>query len=145
MRFPWTSSPQPRRTQYSVSSTCTSTRSETRCITAPSRWREILANVLREPRCGGGIIAGDFNAINPEDHALVDKNELVDAWITLHGTADADEATWGFDVELRDGLAPGRLDKVAMLGVKAEKMEVLRPGFIEVPRPAEKPLKIPLE
>jgi tyrosyl-DNA phosphodiesterase 2 len=28
---------------------------------------EILANVLREPGCGGGIIAGDFNAISPED------------------------------------------------------------------------------
>jgi len=38
---------------------------------------EILANLLREPGCAGGLIAGDFNAISPEDHALLDKNGLV--------------------------------------------------------------------
>ncbi|KAI0050944.1 hypothetical protein FA95DRAFT_1554980 [Auriscalpium vulgare] len=40
---------------------------------------EILANVLHEPGCSGGIIAGDFNAISPEDDGLIDKNGLVDA------------------------------------------------------------------
>ena len=40
---------------------------------------EILANVLRESGCSGGIIAGDFNAISPGDDELVDKNELLDA------------------------------------------------------------------
>ncbi|KAG1787570.1 Endonuclease/exonuclease/phosphatase [Suillus plorans] len=88
---------------------------------------EILANVLREPGCSGGIIAGDFNAISPEDDGLVDKNELVDAWVALHGRADLDGAT---------------LDKVAMMGLKAKEMEVLRPGTIEVPRPGEKPVEI---
>lgn len=102
----------------------------------------ILANVLREPGCGGGIIAGDFNAITPEDHALVDKDGLVDAWIALNGPADANEATWGVSVELRDGREPGRLDKVATVGVEARKMEALRPGYVEVPRPAEESFKI---
>jgi len=104
---------------------------------------EILADVLSEPGCGGGIIAGDFNAISPEDDGLVDKNKLADAWVALHGRAGPDGATWGVGVERRDGLGPGRLDKVAMMGSKAEEMEVLRPGPIEVPRPGEKPVEIP--
>jgi tyrosyl-DNA phosphodiesterase 2 len=94
---------------------------------------EILANVLREPGCSGGIIAGDFNAISPEDDGLIDKNELVDAWVALHGRADPDGATWGVGVERRDGLGPRRLDKVAMMSLRAKKMEVLRPSSIEVP------------
>ncbi|KAH8998280.1 Endonuclease/exonuclease/phosphatase [Lactarius hatsudake] len=108
---------------------------------------KILADVLREPGCGGGIIAGDFNAISPEDDGLIDKNKLVDAWVALHGRADPGGATWGVGVERRDGLGPGRsrgrLDKIAMIGLKAKEMEVLRPGPIEVPRPGEKSLEIP--
>jgi tyrosyl-DNA phosphodiesterase 2 len=108
---------------------------------------EVLANVLREPGCSGGIIAGDFNAISPEDDGLVDKNELVDAWVALHGRADPnnnDGATWGVGVERRAGLGPGRLDKVAMMGlIKAQEIEVLRPGTIEVPNPGEKSIEIP--
>ena len=96
----------------------------------------ILANLLREPGCGGGLIAGDFNAISPEDHALLDKNGLVDAWVALHGKKGLDGATWGVGtVERHDGLGPGRLDKVAMLGVDAKDMEILRPGLSEVPKP----------
>ncbi|KAF9012244.1 hypothetical protein BDZ89DRAFT_1023965 [Hymenopellis radicata] len=102
---------------------------------------EILADVLREPGCSGGIIAGDFNAISPEDEGLVDKNELVDAWVALHGRADADGGTWGINVQRRDAR---RLAKVAMTGLlKAEGMQVLRPGRIEVPRPGEKSIEIP--
>jgi tyrosyl-DNA phosphodiesterase 2 len=35
------------------------------------------------------------------------------------------------------------LDKVAMMGLKAKEMEVLRPGSVEVPRPGEPPVEIP--
>lgn len=104
---------------------------------------EILAKDLREPGCSGGIIAGDFNAINPEDDGLVDKNELIDAWVALHGKAGPDGHTWSVGVKRWDGLAPGRLDKVAMMGLKAEEMEILLPGRIEVPRPGKKSLEIP--
>ncbi|TFK62850.1 hypothetical protein BDN72DRAFT_964296 [Pluteus cervinus] len=45
----------------------------------------VLNDILREPGCSGGVIAGDFNAILPSDHALVDKHKLVDAWVVLHG------------------------------------------------------------
>ncbi|KAG6827481.1 hypothetical protein H0H92_011612 [Tricholoma furcatifolium] len=109
---------------------------------------KILANILREPGCSGGVIAGDFNAISAEDNALLGENGLVDAWVALHGGADSstgpDGATWGVGVKRQDGLGPRRLDKVAMMGlVKAEKMEVLRPGTIEVPRPGQTSLEVP--
>ncbi|KAI6129151.1 Endonuclease/exonuclease/phosphatase [Pisolithus thermaeus] len=113
--------------------------------TLPYRAKQIkmLADVLREPGCGGGIIAGDFNAISPEDEGLVDENDLVDAWVALHGREGPDGATWGVGVERHDGLGPGRLDKVAMMGLKAEEMEVLRPGRIEVPKPGQPSDEIP--
>ncbi|KAG8902468.1 hypothetical protein FRC00_006682 [Tulasnella sp. 408] len=97
----------------------------------------VLAGLLREPGCSGGIIAGDFNAIHPDDHALVDKNELVDAWVALHGSTAAPGGgdTWGVGVELEDGLKPGRLDKVVMLGVRPDEIEVLQPGLIDARTP----------
>lgn len=104
---------------------------------------KILADVLREPGCSGGIIAGDFNAISPEDEGLTDKHDLVDAWVALHGRAGRDGATWGVGAKRRNGMGSGRLDRVAMTGLKAEEMEVLRPGCIEVPRPGLESNKIP--
>ncbi|GJJ08218.1 hypothetical protein Clacol_002427 [Clathrus columnatus] len=94
---------------------------------------QVLADLLREPECNGGIIAGDFNAIYPNDYTLVDKHELVDAWVALHGktTGSGGGATWGVGVELNDGLKPGRLDKVVMLGLQPNKVEVLQPGLID--------------
>ena len=109
-----------------------------RYTTAPSRWRYWPTSYASPD-----AVAGDFNAISPEDDGLVEKNELVDAWVALHGRAAFDGATWGVGVERRDGLGPGRLDRVAMTGLKAKEMEVLRPGPIEVPRPGEKPVEIP--
>ena len=104
---------------------------------------EILAEYLREPECAGGLIAGDFNAISPDDHLLLDKNGLVDAWAALHGEERTEGATWGVGVKRSDGLTAGRLDKVAMLGVEATNMEVLRPGLIEVPKPTGASDRIP--
>jgi tyrosyl-DNA phosphodiesterase 2 len=95
----------------------------------------VLANLLREPRCSGGIIAGDFNAIYPEDHMLVDEHELLDAWVALHGSTRPDGATWGVGVELEGKLKAGRLDKVIMLGLKPVEIEVLQPGLLAVDRP----------
>ena len=93
---------------------------------------DILADLLREPGCSGGIIAGDFNAIHPTDHTLVDKHELVDAWVALHGSTTGPDggATWGVGVELKGGPKPGRLDKVVMLGMQPKEIEILQPGLI---------------
>jgi tyrosyl-DNA phosphodiesterase 2 len=38
----------------------------------------------------GWVIAGDFNAIFPEDHRLVDEHELLDAWVALHGSTGSE-------------------------------------------------------
>lgn len=96
---------------------------------------QILAGLLREPGCNGGIIAGDFNAIFPRDHTLIDEHNLVDAWVALHGvepngTAGAG-ATWGVGVEFREGLKPGRLDKVVMLGLQPNEIKVIHPGLYD--------------
>jgi len=96
---------------------------------------EILAKVLREPGCSGGLIGGDFNSISPGDDELVDKNGLVDAWLALHGSTDPDAPTWGVGRGREVGLKPKRLDKVAMMGLRAEEMEILPQGLIEVPKP----------
>ena len=53
----------------------------------------------------------------------------------MHGKDGLDGATWGVGVERRGGLRLARLDKVAMLGVEAKEMEILRPGLIEVSKP----------
>jgi len=110
-------------------------------------WRNLqmkaLSDVLHEPGRGRGIIAGDFNANNPGDGGLIDKYGLVDAWVSLHGRKGPEGATWGVGMKLRDGRKPGRFDKVAMLGLTAEAMEVLPTGLIEVTRPAEPSLYEP--
>lgn len=88
----------------------------------------ILAGLLREPGCSGGVVAGDFNALDPLDDALVDKHGLVDAWVALRGATGG--ATWGVGAELDDGRKPGRLDKVVMLGAQPRAIDVLQPGLV---------------
>jgi len=92
----------------------------------------LLNGLLREGGCSGGVIAGVFNAIDPFDLTLVERHGLVDAWVKLYGqTTGLDGATWGVGVELEDGLEPGRLDKVVMLGLEPVDIEVLQPGHID--------------
>jgi tyrosyl-DNA phosphodiesterase 2 len=93
----------------------------------------VLAGLLRLPGRSGGIIAGDFNPILPEDHTLVDEYELVDPWVTLHGstTGPGGGATWGVGVQLEDGIQPGRLGKVVVLAcsltrLKSSSLVILR-------------------
>lgn len=95
----------------------------------------MVASMLREPGYSGGVIAGDFNAIRPEDDELVDKTKLVDAWVALNGTEDDDGATWGLDSQRRSRFGPRRLDKVAMTGLRAEAIQVMKPGRISIPKP----------
>ncbi len=95
---------------------------------------EVLAGLLRAPGCAGGVIAGDFNAISTDDHPLLGRNGLVDAWEALHGEDGADGATWGVGVRRRGGLKAGRLDKVALVGVEVREMEVVSPPMMEESR-----------
>ena len=92
-----------------------------------------LVGLLHEPRSRGGIIAGNFNAISPKDHMLVDAHELLDAWVALHGSTGG--ATWRVCAKLEGGPKAGRLDKVVMLDLKPDEIEVLQPGLIRADRP----------
>ena len=42
-------------------------------------------------------------------------------------------------MERNDGLGPGRLVNIAMLGIEPKDMDILRPGLIEVSSPAKIP------
>lgn len=94
-----------------------------------------LARVLREPGCSGGVIVGDFNAVTDEDNKLIEENELEDAWLALHGNTDPDAPTWSVGRRREAEFKPRRLDKVAMVGLTAETMEIMHSGFIDVPKP----------
>lgn len=83
-----------------------------------------IAALIRS--AGRGIVAGDFNPVLPTDDTLVPDNGLVDAWAELH--PDDPGFTWGLD--RKEPFPPNRMDKVAMVGLSVENIEVLSPGYI---------------
>ncbi|KAI1264060.1 Endonuclease/exonuclease/phosphatase [Xylariaceae sp. FL1019] len=94
---------------------------------------EIVASLLR---CAGrGVVAGDFNPVLPDDDALLRSNGLQDVWLELHG--DETGFTWGTDG--KQPFPPSRLDKVAMLGLRARDIGIVSPGFITKIAPGDKP------
>ncbi|KAH6617334.1 Endonuclease/exonuclease/phosphatase [Chaetomium tenue] len=84
----------------------------------------IIAALLRS--AGRGLVAGDFNPVLPAGSTLVQDNGLVDSWAELH--PDDPGFTWGVDVQ--ELFPPNRMDKVAVVGLRAEDMEILPPGNI---------------
>ncbi|OBT66774.1 hypothetical protein VE03_04023 [Pseudogymnoascus sp. 23342-1-I1] len=76
-----------------------------------------------------GIVAGDFNPVLPEDITLVEENGLVDAWQELREGEDG--FTWGIDG--KQAYPPKRMDKVALIGLVAQDIEVMDPGTIVEP------------
>lgn len=93
-----------------------------------------LASALREPGCMGVLIAGDFNSVTDEDHKLIEENNLEDAWLKLLGSTNPGE-TWNVGRKRDSRHGPRRLDKVAMVGLVAESMDLMHPLSIEIPRP----------
>lgn len=92
----------------------------------PSRRPDQLATVadlLRE--AGHGLVAGDFNSVDLEDESIIRDSGLKDAWVQLHDLKPG--FTW-FDS--KQHLPPGRLDKVALLNLKALDIDILHPGTI---------------
>jgi tyrosyl-DNA phosphodiesterase 2 len=96
-----------------------------------------LAGVLREPDCCDGVIVGDFNALTNKDDKLIEENRVEDAWLVLYGDTDTDAPTWSVGRRREAEFEPRRLDKVAMVGLTAETMEIMHPGFIDMPKPGE--------
>lgn len=85
------------------------------------------ANMLANPRVHAGVVAGDMNAIMPEDGMVPAWAGLADAWtgIDLDGRGN----TWGYQPPAK-GCEPGRLDKV--LYVPNGGCEVDRPERVGV-------------
>ncbi|OQE47497.1 hypothetical protein PENCOP_c001G08508 [Penicillium coprophilum] len=79
----------------------------------------IVSSFLRS--AGRGLVAGDFNPVLEEDAALIESNGLTDAWIALR--AEEPGYTWGADGKQR--FPPNRMDRVALLGLKARGIEIL--------------------
>lgn len=90
----------------------------------------IAASLLRAAGVGGGVIAGDWNPVLEEDAVLVRENGLVDAWECLHPGEDG--FTWGLDGK-GEPFPPGRLDKVAVLGLKLVDIRVVHPEMVAAP------------
>lgn len=84
----------------------------------------IISSILRS--AGRGIVAGDFNPVLPEDETLIKENRLVDAWAELR--PEDPGFTWGIDG--KQPFPPNRLDKVAVLGLKVQDIEVMNPGVV---------------
>jgi tyrosyl-DNA phosphodiesterase 2 len=64
----------------------------------------------------------------PEDETLVRDNGLVDAWVELHPREPG--FTWGIDCT--QPFPPNRLDKVAIVGLKVQDIEIKHPDYISV-------------
>lgn len=77
---------------------------------------------------GRGVVAGDFNPVLPAavDGGLVEENGLVDAWVALYPGEPG--FTWGVGGE--EPFPPCRMDKVAVVGLRVEGVEVLAPGCV---------------
>lgn len=86
------------------------------------RQHTISASYLRA--AGHGVMTGDFNPVLPEDETLIGDNHLVDAWNELYPNKDG--FTWGVNGDAP--FPPGRLDKVATLGLKSCGMKVVQPS-----------------
>ncbi|KAI1369453.1 endonuclease/exonuclease/phosphatase family protein [Xylaria arbuscula] len=68
-----------------------------------------------EEEVSSAIVAGDFNAIQPEDRTLHDANGLRDAYLELGGAEDSETGyTWGQQAlrALREQFGCSRMDKV---------------------------------
>ncbi|POS81282.1 hypothetical protein DHEL01_v200332 [Diaporthe helianthi] len=89
---------------------------------------------------GRGVIAGDWNPVTEGDADLVGANGLVDAWEQLRPGEDG--FTWGLDGK-GEPFPPGRLDKVAVLGLRVTDIEVVHPGTLQQATDAEGDTGVP--
>ncbi|CAG7920133.1 unnamed protein product [Penicillium olsonii] len=88
------------------------------------RQMAIVSSIISD--AGSGLVAGDFNPVLEEDASLVEDNGLVDVWKSLH----PQEAGYTLGVDGKKRFPPGRLDKVAMLGLRPSSITVLEPQIL---------------
>ena len=79
----------------------------------------IVAQHLHSSNIHAGLVAGDFNAIEPFDRSLHTDNNFKDAYLQLGGQEDSEEGhTWGQQVhaDLRERFGCTRMDKIFYCG-----------------------------
>ncbi|KAH8806102.1 hypothetical protein F5884DRAFT_801628 [Xylogone sp. PMI_703] len=86
-----------------------------------------MASILHNAGCG--LVAEDFSSILPEDKALIEATNLVDPWVKLH--QEDPGYTWGIDGKA--SYPPFRLDRIGVLGLNVQEVEIINPGVILVP------------
>ncbi|KAK1999814.1 hypothetical protein LX36DRAFT_631785 [Colletotrichum falcatum] len=87
----------------------------------------IASSILHET--GYGLIAGDFNPVDPRDEAIIKYSGLQDAWEVLR---EGDPGyTWGVDG--KESYPACRMDKVATLGLRPMHIEVMHPQGVPLP------------
>ncbi|KAJ7287153.1 Endonuclease/exonuclease/phosphatase [Mycena rebaudengoi] len=92
--------------------------------TARPKQLEAISKLLTAPGIGGGLVAGDMNAISPSDKELPERLGLSDAWLsstkdtaldaTADDTGETQGHTWGY--QPRQRFPPNRLDKILTVG-----------------------------
>lgn len=100
----------------------------------------IAADLLRTAGVGRGVIGGDWNPVTEQDLQLVQENRLVDAWEYLHPGEDG--FTWGLDGQ-GEPFPPGRLDKIATLGLELKSIKVVSPGTLQTVDDSEDDTRVP--
>ena len=100
---------------------------------------EIVAKALKGQGIAGGVVAGDFCPVIPEeDDEIVSANELVDCWSVLQPGQEGN--TWV--PKARESYPPCRMDKIVVTKarsgdtglnnhLKPRSIEVLRPGMLK--------------
>jgi len=87
-------------------------------------WRphqlEMCSRFLRLGGVTGGVVAGDMNAIMPEDEGIEKQAGLRDAW--RKGAAESGK-TWGYQGQNAEGYPCGRLDRVFYLPGQGYKVD----------------------
>lgn len=84
------------------------------------------ADMLREEGIHAGIVAGDMNAITPDDASIHEEAGLHDAWTG----EDEDEEAWTWGHQPPREFPPGRLDKI--LYTPAERCAVDEPERVGI-------------
>ncbi|KAI4191299.1 MAG: hypothetical protein L6R41_000226 [Letrouitia leprolyta] len=93
---------------------------------------ELVSKHLQDPAVYAGLVAGDFNAIEPFDRRLHIDNGLQDVYLELGGQEDSEEGyTWGQQVHAmaRARFGCSRMDKICFCGgMRVESLERIGVG-----------------
>ncbi|KAJ7647742.1 Endonuclease/exonuclease/phosphatase [Roridomyces roridus] len=76
---------------------------------------EAVYSLLTGVQIHGGLVAGDMNAITPEDATVPQSIGFTDSWLVGRAATEPPEGhTWGYQPPSR--FPPGRLDKILTVG-----------------------------